>query len=170
MSKKKFTEGLESIFGDATEDSFRSSGLVLTEEPDNAVVQTTPARKKTKSRKNFTTDLDSLFEDALKETIIEKTKETEKGLENKTKSSANKSRPRKPLTGLDALIRRTVETSTIEIDETAKKRVTFVFEKRKLERLKKIARIEKSYLKDILSDIVSEYLEKYEQAKMNLEN
>lgn len=164
MSKKKFTEGLESIFGDTTDENFGSGGLLMVEEPQKKKSSGKSSRK-TKSRKNFTTDLDSLFEDALKETIIEHAQKIDKGLESKTKSAQNKTRTRKPLTGLDALIRRTVETSTIEINEDVKKRVTFVFEKQKLEKLKKIARIEKSYLKDILSDIVSEFLDNYESEK-----
>lgn len=173
MSKKKFTAGLESVFGDPSEASFRSGGLIIAEEePKDKRPSKKPSRKKAKSRKNFTTDLDSLFEDVLKETIVEQAEAliSKKELENKTKSASNKTRTRKPLTGLDALIRRTTETSSIEIESDVKKRVTFVFEKKKLDKLKKIARIKKAYLKDILSDIVSEYVERHESSKMNFEN
>ena len=141
----------------------------MTAEEAPKETQTKPARK-SKSRKNFTTDLNSLFEDALKETILEKAQQAEKGLETKTKSAPHKTRARKPLSGLDALIRRTVESGTIEIDPNAKKRVTIVFEKQKIEKLKKIARIEKAYLKDIMNNIVSEYLEKYEKERNSSDN
>lgn len=164
MSKKKFTDGLESLFGNTSEENFGSAGLLLDEEPKTK----TTARRRGNSRKNFTTDLDSLLEDALKETIIEQKQQAGKHLENKSKSIQNIQRNRKPLSGLDALIRRTVEGSTIEISNDAKKRVTFVFEKQKLEKLKRIARIEKAYLKDILSQIVSEYIHEYEGQKGNI--
>lgn len=170
MSKKRFTEGLESIFGNTSDEDFGSGGLLAVEEPkEQKAIAKKPVRK-SKSRKNFTTDLDSLFEDVLKETIIEQTQKREKGLDNKTKSTQNKTRKRKPLSGLDALIRRTVESSTIEIDSNLKKRVTFVFEKQKIDKLKKIARIEKAYLKDILNEIVSEYLDTYEEKRGNDKN
>ncbi len=160
MSKKKFTDGLESLFGDTSEDTFGGS-LLVAEEPKPKAVR----KRRGSSRKNFTTDLDTLLEDALKETIIEQTQKTDKAFESKSKSIQTKQRSRKPLSGLDALIRRTVEGSTIEISNDVTKRVTFVFEKQKLDKLKRIARIEKAYLKDILSQIVSEYIQKYEVQK-----
>jgi hypothetical protein len=48
------------------------------------------------------------------------------------------------------------------------KRLTVTFDKKKLEKLKKIARLEKSYLKDILGEIVAEYIKKYELSKGQL--
>ena len=84
-------------------------------------------------------------------------------VENKSKSLAHTKRVRRPLSGLDALIRPPVETSSTNYDAKAKKRVSFVFERKKLEKLKKIARSKKSYLKDILGDIVSGYIDEYEK-------
>ena len=37
-----------------------------------------------------------------------------------------------------------------------------VFDKQKLARLKRIAKIEKAYLKDIIGDLVSEFIDSYE--------
>ncbi|RMG85864.1 MAG: hypothetical protein D6714_05165 [Bacteroidetes bacterium] len=168
LSKKKFTEGLESIFGDTSKDPYGGAALI-TEEQEPEVK--TARKKRTRSRKNFTTDLDSLLEDALKDSFMEPEGKPspEKGLEHKTKSAQHSTRPQKPLTGLDALIRRTVETSKIEVNDRTKKRITVVFEKEKIEKLKKIARAEKAYLKDIMDKIVSEFLRQYEVKKKPLD-
>ena len=160
LSKKKFTDGLESLFGDTSEESFESGGLLVAEK-----VKPKARTRKPSSRKNFTSDLNTLFEDALQETIQEKKEKLAKGIESKSKSATLKNRVKKPLTGIDALIRRTVETSTIEIDPNARKRVTFTFEKAKLEKLKKIARLEKSYLKDIIGEVIGEFIQDYEDKK-----
>lgn len=160
MSKKKFTDGLESLFGDSSEEKFESGGLLVEEK-----VKPVKRTRKSVSRKNFTSDLDSLFEDALKETIHEQKQKLGKGLESKSKSASHQKRERKPLTGIDALIRRTVETSSLEIGSGVKKRVTFTFDRKKLEKLKKIARIEKSYLKDIIGELVGEFIDDYETKK-----
>jgi hypothetical protein len=70
------------------------------------------------------------------------------------------------MSGLDALIRQTVEPNREEIKRAAvpkeKKRVTFVFDKKKLLKLKKIAKLEKAYLKDIIGGLISEYLDEYD--------
>ena len=39
----------------------------------------------------------------------------------------------------------------------------FVFDKEKLAKLKEIAKMEKAYLKDIIGDVVSNFIEKYEK-------
>ena len=72
MSKKRFTEGLESVFGDANNESFERGGLLVTEEEKP---ERTPRKKRNAGRKNFTTDLDSLFDDTLTEVIEEKIQE-----------------------------------------------------------------------------------------------
>ena len=63
---------------------------------------------------------------------------------------------------MDSLIRETVETSKVEITPAEKKRVTFIFDKKKIERLKNIARLEKAYVKDIINQLVSEYIDQYD--------
>ena len=61
------------------------------------------------------------------------------------------------------LIRRTVEMGAVEEDNSGTKRLTVTFDKEKLNKLKHIARLEKAYLKDILGDIIDEYITRYEQ-------
>lgn len=75
------------------------------------------------------------------------------------------------MNGLDALIRQTVESSMMEVEPApalSKKRVTFVFDKQKLSRLKRIAKIERAYLKDIIGDLISEFIDDYEE-RVNLD-
>ena len=114
-------------------------------------------KPKKRSAKNFTSDLDSLFEDALRDTLQEK---AQKIVKDDGKTSPARKRKVPALFGLDALIRRTVEGSIEEVDR--KKRVTFIFDKMRLAKLKKIARKEKSYLKDIIGEVMSEYIKEYE--------
>ena len=60
---------------------------------------------------------------------------------------------------MDALIRETVETSRVEITPQSTKRITFIFDEEKIDKLQKIARLKKAYVKDIINEIVSEYIE-----------
>ena len=162
MSKKRFTSGLESVFGDAAEDNFNVDSPLLHQEEKEA-----KPRARTKSGKNFTSDLDKLFADALKDTIVEKAKKLTKGLNEHDLST--KKRNRRPMSGLDALIRQTSDQIIQEELKAAKagtsvtttKRVTFVCNEDNLVRLKEIARSEKRYLKDILGELVEQYVVEY---------
>lgn len=165
MSKKRFTDGLESVFGSDHDETF-DRGL-LVDEPIEKQQKPAPRRRKSSSRKNFTTDLDSLFDNTLTEVVEEKMggNTQPKNLEGKSKVSSRTRANRKPLSGLDALIRQTIDSASIEYDPKAKKRVTFVCDRDNLEKLKRIARKEKSYLKDILGEIVDGYIKAYENDK-----
>lgn len=168
MSKKRFTDGLESIFGEVHEETF-DRGLLVEKKKAKAVAQakssTSTVAKKRSSRKNFTTDLDSLFDGSGLSEVVEEKVAPRKKLKGKTKSMEHAQRVRKPLSGLDALIRQTIETGSLSYDPTAKKRISFTCEKAKLDKLKRIARQEKAYLKDILGDIVASFINEYETKK-----
>ena len=163
MSKKRFTDGLESLFGFSEGGNLPEESPLLAE--TEVKVVTKPKAKKARKRgsKNFTSDLDSLFEDTL-ETALEETK-----TEYQQGSKPDKKRKqRRPVSGLDALIRRTLEGGEAEVSYDKRKRVTFVFEKSKVEKLKRIAKAQKVYLKDILGDIVKDYLKQYEKEEGTL--
>lgn len=169
MSKKKFTEGLESIFDSAKEEAatgttalLRGAGLTADDKEGST--------KKSSSRKSFTTDLDSLLQEALQEVIDEQMPQASS--DTKAQVFHQQTHRRKPLSGLDILIRKTVESSTLEFEDspTPTKRITVAFEKKKLDKLKRIARLEKAYLKDILGELVAEYIKKYETKKGKLGN
>lgn len=158
MSKKKFTVGLESLFGIATEEAFQEESPLLDKSKKESK-QVTQSTKK-RSSKDFTSDLDTLFEQALAETIEEKQEQAKSKIQ-----APPKPRPRRlrRLSGLDALIRHTEDMEVVEVNVPTKKRVTFAFDKEKLAKLKEIARSEKAYLKDIIGDVVSNFIEKYEK-------
>ena len=171
MSKKKFTSGLEKLFGNVLGDDLNDENPLLEKTEEEVVAteekpvkkprrrSTKPARKKRSSGKSFSTDLESLFTQVVNEVIDEKSKQSPS-----VKRNADKIRKKvKPLSGLDALIRRTSLADHSEDDHpTDKKRVTFVFDKHKLIKLKTIARKEKAYLKDIIGAVISEYIDQYE--------
>jgi len=168
VSKKKFTDGLESLFGMAHEDDLQESSPLLVDTREEVIVDKPVRKKKSskkKSGKSFTSDLDSLFTAAISDALDKKTKKPEAvAEESASKPSALKRARRKPLTGIDALIRQTIAGSRIDYDEgTAKKRVTFIYDKNKLARLKAIAKVEKAYLKDIIGKVVSEFIDDYEK-------
>ena len=75
-----------------------------------------------------------------------------------------KKRSSKPMEGLDALIRSTVEPK-VQFDQNATRRLTLQFDERKLEKLKTIARMEKTLLRDIIDGIVEEYIARWEKQK-----
>ncbi len=163
MSKKKFTDGLESLFSTDTKGDVSGKGTAFLRTPSDKKDGNTP-QKRSSSRKNFTTDLDSLLEEALQESFEEKMAEREAGKSSGKPRYQNPTR--RPMTGLDVLIRRTVESGEIEENhKEGTKRLTVTFHKSKIVKLKKIARLEKAYLKDILGGLVDEYIQRYEQEK-----
>lgn len=169
MSKKKFTEGLERVFGDMHGDSSGNERVIFIEEDEELHSPKGSGKRKRSSRKNFISDLDSLLSHALEDAVGEEAKaeqaESPSALAKpwRTKSS------RKTLSGLDALIRQTVHASKLEVKRHGKvRRVTFTFNEEHLEKLKKIARQEKVYLKDIIQDIVQEFIREYEEKKGTL--
>ncbi len=177
MGKKKFVNGLESLFGPSVEENFEGEGFMGQHvKADKKKEKKKLARKRpvgqklnkprSLSSKNFTSDLDSLFQDALTETIDEKLNDLK--TEDKTERKVARRRKvfKRPMSGLDALIRQTVETAKlekVELPAPTKKRVTFVFDKKKLKKLKQIAKLEKAYLKDIIGGLITDYIESYDE-------
>lgn len=174
MAKKNFIDGLDSIFGD---DNNSEELNIITKEEESTSKK--PARKKRSSSKDFTADLDSLLQEALQESVEKHVaKRKKKTLPvAKSKRPMQRGRIKRTLSGLDALIRQTVSSSEMEIinqpstdpSQPKKKRVTFSFDREKVDKLKSIARLEKSYIKDIVNGIVSEYIDEYEKSKGNID-
>jgi hypothetical protein len=158
VSKKKFTVGLESLFGTAIEEAFQEESPLL-DKTKKEVKKATPVIKK-RSSKNFTSDLDTLFEEALADTIEESQEKAKSHIQAPPKMRQKRLRR---LSGLDALIRHTEDMEVVEVNVPTKKRVTFVVDKEKLAKLKDIAKEEKAYLKDIMNRVVSNFIEKYEK-------
>jgi hypothetical protein len=139
MAKKRFTDNLSGLF----EDNYLigDDPLAVNEEvvEVDVPVRTKKATKKITS-KNFTKNLDVFISD-----------------------DNRRSRSRNRRTGLDYLIRSTVQDDPDrQPEEPVKpetKRVTLVFNKQHLLTLKEQAKERKMYLKDVVQEMVAQYLE-----------
>lgn len=138
MSKKKktFSSGFDDLFSNAQEQ------------------QETTAPAKLKSRKNFSDSLDAIFQDAIEEVVQEKAEQVAQG-----KAVKKTKRRTKPIFGLDNLIRQTIEQSEIKPD---KKRVSFTFETEKIEKLRNIAKLEKARIRDIVNELITDYIQRHD--------
>ena len=140
MAKKRFTDNLSGLFED-NEYLIGDDPMAVEEEvvDVDVPVKTKKAKKKISS-KNFTKNLDVFISD-----------------DNRRSRSRRRS-------GLDYLIRSTVQDDPDrEPEEPAKpetKRVTLVFNKDHLLTLKEEAKERKMYLKDVVQEMVAQYLEK----------
>ena len=110
--------------------------------------------------KSFTSDLDSLFDIAVEAQQQQREQRTTPSATPQPKT-VGKMRERKTLSGLDALIRQTAEVDESGFVQKKTKRVTFAYSRIKLDKLKRIARNRRLYLKDIMAEIVNEYLEQH---------
>lgn len=157
FSKKKFNAGLESLFEETTE-AFLSETVALVDEKEKEDIPKRAPKTRARGNKSFMSDLDSLLENALSDDDNNyQDPEKKRPVERKAKK-----RPI-AISGLDALIRKTVDfKDTNEDTEKKTKRVTISVDKRRLQKLKHIARVEKAYLKDILGTLIADYIKKYE--------
>ena len=64
---------------------------------------------------------------------------------------------------LDALIRSTIDTSLAGLDHAAIKRLTIMVESQKIDKLKSIAKLERSFVKDIVNGMLTEFINDYEK-------
>lgn len=154
MSKKRFIEGLDSLFADTPGEADRKSA------------QPPPARSKKRGRKteetsgkssgkDFSSDLASFLQEAFEESF-----EQQLGQE---RTPSTREAPKPQRSGLDALIRNTLESSSITIDPKATRRLVVTFREEQLQKLKSIARTEKTVLKKIIHEIVEDYIRQYER-------
>ncbi len=165
MSKKRFSSGLDDLFND----SYSYEELAIAENKDTKAEQVLyrPMERKAHA-KNFVSDLDSLLQEAMDESVekMEARQQTNVYSSGKSKSAAGIASSRGPLSGLDALIRQTIDVKEMTTDEiTGKKRLTVAVDKPQLDKLKTIARMENSFLKDILVQLIDEYIQEYSNHK-----
>lgn len=160
MSKKKFTDGLNDLFSD----DYRSPEASRISE--FSVRQ--PQERKHHHVKSFASDLDALLQDAMEESM-ERLESREQN-QRQNASSKTKSRFAEKMagafSGLDALIRETIDVQELTREETSGvKRLTVAVDRTKLEKLKTIARLENAFLKDLLVDLIDEYITEYTKEK-----
>ena len=163
MAKKRFTAGLESLFEDPKDEKDQGKELLLFSVEKRKTSK--PVKKiKKKNSKNFTADIQSFLQEAFEDSFEEQSAKLSKSSTLQEEKRIKKRR-RKPLSGLDSLIRKTVKPKSIDLLEKPTRRLTLTFDHQKLEKLKNIARLEKTYLKDIVDEIVGDFIEEYEHNK-----
>jgi len=143
LAKKRFTEGLDSLFGGADEQSQQTLSLF----PEGSSSGVAKRDDEKKNSKGFASQLDAFLAEAF-ESEAEKTE---------TKSQKNK--PARRLAGLDLLIQQTTESPKSKSAKIAdKRRLTLAFDKRQLADLKRIAEEEGVFLKDLIAQLIERYL------------
>jgi hypothetical protein len=174
MSKKRFTLGMENLLHEASQ----SSPVYHSESPKNQQVPL-PAEGNTRPiegisliaeqplthlrrshGKKFSDDLQTFLQEAFDDSF-EKYSDPNYIQDD----SSNKKRTLKPMAGLDAILRSTVDPKSMRLGPGNTRRLTLVFDESKLNKLKSIARLERSYLKDIIDEIVEEFIKEYEAQK-----
>lgn len=164
MSKKRFTDGLESLLSTPEDAGLQGNALLSAESntaksKSPAAAEPSPESSKKAQGKRFTDDLQAFLMEAFEESF-------ERQMQQVPAEAEIKKRSTKPMEGLDALIRSTVEPSRVQFDQhAATRRLTLQFDERKLEKLKTIARMEKTLLRDIIDSIVEEYISRWEKEK-----
>jgi hypothetical protein len=161
MSKKRFTAGLESLLSSPDDAALQGHAMLSAEsttaKSTTATETPSPETSKKAQGKRFTDDLQAFLMEAFEESFERQMQQVPAEAEIKKRSS-------KPMEGLDALIRSTVEPK-VQFDQHATRRLTLQFDERKLEKLKTIARMEKTLLRDIIDGIVEEYIARWEKQK-----
>ena len=169
MSKKKLTEGLESLFAELGQEILESTpqpqGVVARDkkEPASPARDYQPEAERRSAGKKFADDLESLLQMAFEDSFD---RQKNKGL-SELEEATLKKRSHRPMSGLDSLIRTTVDPSQTRYEELPTRRLTIVFDEKKLSKLKEIARMEKTVLRDIIDDIVAGFILEYERKKKN---
>ena len=150
MSKKGFSSAFDSLFMD---DDFTVETKVVEEKKEKVATPTKTkvgGSKKSAASRKFTSGLESLLSEAFEEEF----KDQVKGKKvKKEKKPSN-------LGGLDTLIKSTIDIKLLRKSNKATRRLTILIENEKIDQLKDIAKLKKTYLKYIIRDIVSDYLAK----------
>lgn len=153
MSKKKFSSGLDELFAELAENPAVSE-----------VTLTTGTTRSGRNLKSFTSDLEAVMNTDLSEdTSASQDKSSSvPNPKSKSKQTGFSGLP----TGLDALIRQTIDIHDLEKEEQRGiRRLTVAVDRDKLEKLKAIARMENAYLKDLLLELIDGYINEYADQK-----
>lgn len=148
---------MESLFAN-TGESRRQTQDSASGSDERRRANTGAETEKRTTGKDFSDDLQSFLQKAFEESFEEQ-------MSRERTVDPSKKSLHKPLTGLDALIRSTVEPDSYQIDPDATRRLVVTFREAQLEKLRTIAKSEQTQLKKIISDIVEEYISEYEKNK-----
>lgn len=164
MSRKKFTDDIGNLFSDDDADILSEESVLLTASSVSDKKRN-PQSSRASHGKHFASDLESFLKEAFEDSLEAHTQ----GDARTAVDTQLKKRNRRPSGGLDLLIRNTIEPVVTTEADLHTRRVTLLFDLKKLEKLKTIARLERTYLKDIVDELVLEFIQHYEQKKGRLE-
>ncbi len=148
MAKKKFTAGLEMLFGDQDFDPQNEQVEVETRIINAPLQSDSVQADRKRNGKNFISNIESVFTDTFSEQL----------------NNAGQNDFQAPSTdglGLDALVRSTIEDAELEVSYEKRKRVTLLIEHANLSRLKEIASEEQRYFKDLVNTIFADFISDY---------
>lgn len=162
MSKKKFSAGLDSLFSISEDENIEhySESENIHEAITSTVAQVSAPVKARRGAKNFSSDLGSAMEDSF---VTSEDNFLSNADDQLNLADAAKRNARRPLSGLDALLRRTIEST--DLDNETKRRIVLIIESGKVEKLKEIARGESLFFKDIIERSVNFFIDDYERRK-----
>jgi hypothetical protein len=158
MSKKKFSDGLDSIFSDIHEEVMATT-YVLRDSP-KADAEERSAKMERKGGKNFSSNMDDVI---MKSFVTNNENQNKEEDDNSNIRYSHVKKQRTPLTGIDGLFSRSIEYG--DLDNDVKKRIVLILENQKVDKLKAIAKKEHLFLKDVIVQSVSSYIERYERGK-----
>ncbi len=164
MSKKRFTDGFEQFFDLQRAEEENASAFETEQSASKtATAAVRPRSGRPSSAKNFSGDLKSFFDEVFEE---ERAEGPESEPAKPAVASANKKRSHKPLGGLDSLLQSTVDPQEeLRRIRRPTRRVSVTLDEEKLEKIKEIARQEKTHLRSLFERLVSDYIEQYQKHK-----
>ncbi len=153
---------MESLFGASEEE--QHSGSNWLDMPEEAASDASDEeRKRSSSGKDFSSDLQSFLQEAFDDSVERQLEERQQRDEAQPATPSVKKRHQRPMAGLDALIRSTVDPQPSSTFRNKRpRRVTLSFDPEKLEKLKAIARDQRALLRDVIDGIVEDYLNRLE--------
>jgi|1048.fasta_scaffold03290_3 hypothetical protein len=152
MSKKKFSSGLDELFAELAENPAVSE-----------VTLQTGTTRSGRNLKSFTSDLEAVMNTDLSDDAnASSDKSSAPNPKSKSRQASLSGMP----SGLDALIRQTIDIQDLEKEEQRGiRRLTVAVDREKLDKLKAIARMENAYLKDLLLELIDDYINEYADQK-----
>jgi hypothetical protein len=143
---KKFIDNLDTLFVDdnvVDQVNHLENNTTQIHDFRNEISEEAP--RILKKHKTFISDLDSLLNN-------------ERSNDNQQESNSSSNTAFKSLIGLENLIRQTSNLTETDIDYATTKRVTLMFDAKKLEQIKRIAKNQNRYMKDIINDALTSFL------------
>ncbi len=158
-NKKSFSDNLELLFSERMQDDNAQDNLSMLEDTPakkekGSTAAKTKAKAKKSGRKSFSSNLEQFFKASI-DGVLD-------GVVTDVQSKIVKDKTNKRVVGLDLLIRQTTKDNNLVSGSDIKsktKRVTVVLDTKKIDELKRIAKLEKLRLHQIIGSLVKDYID-----------